>query len=111
MTEMYVRVTGSPSDQEDAEISGTYLVLVGEDTPPDARVNLVLDCFHEKIGIAQLDDFMITVHDAQGIMLDQPEEPAARRADYHASFAGSVRPGPAWATADEPTAPSSSHSI
>lgn len=64
-----VKVSGIPSDLEDEDIPGTYLISLPMDYPKTAIVSAVLDTFHGKIGINELDDFIITVTDESGNLL------------------------------------------
>jgi hypothetical protein len=67
----YVAVSGDPSDPEDDDVPGVYEVEVQLPSPVDlaaltplietAIAKAVLDEFHEKFGIAELDDFAIQV--------------------------------------------------
>lgn len=90
-----VVVTGEPSDADDQNIPGEYDLVVElarpvrldalsrEDQWEIARE--VLDCFHEKIGIAFLDDFQIDVVLPGGIRIHEEESidtGLVKRVDY-----------------------------
>lgn len=66
-----VNVSGMPSDLEDEDIPGTYLISLPMDYPKTAIVTAVLDTFHGKIGINELDDFVITVTDESGNLVSE----------------------------------------
>lgn len=66
---LYVRVEGTPSDEDDSGIPGFYLFKVDASLSPDQRVTAVLDTWHEKNGVEVLDDFTIDVLDADGLEL------------------------------------------
>lgn len=88
--DMYVKVEGEPSDTEDEAVAGTYLVGVDEDLPPEDRVSAVLDCFHEHVGIACLDDFQIAVFDGAGGEVAEREGADSYKLGHRAVFMGSV---------------------
>jgi hypothetical protein len=64
-----VGVSGNPSDLEDEDVPGTYLIALPLDYPESAVVTTILDTFHGKIGISELDDFTITVTDEAGNLM------------------------------------------
>lgn len=73
-----VIVSGSPTDPEDEEVPGEYLFEVPAGTVGAAAASAVLDLFHEKIGIGELDDFRIEVLDEKGEVVR--EDDVAQRA-------------------------------
>lgn len=97
MTDAYVIVSGTPSDAEDAEIPGVYLVQVKEEAPADLVEETALEAFHQNIGIATLDDFDIRVVDAQGNPFpDQAGDASTRDTqplESWGEFGGSLNPG------------------
>lgn len=54
---MTIAVTGRPSEADDAEVPGDYLVSVPAGLDMAQAREAALDAFHEKIGIGCLDDF------------------------------------------------------
>lgn len=48
---------------EDAEVTGTYTVMVPDSVSPYAAANIALDVFHTHVAIDNLDKFGITVFD------------------------------------------------
>ncbi|MCZ8254430.1 MAG: hypothetical protein O9327_01960 [Polaromonas sp.] len=81
-----VTVKGSPTDDDDADVPGVYALSVhlqrdidtAKITPQEAGAiaQSVLDKFHEKIGIAELDDFEIEVKTENGIVLQEMDNEA-----------------------------------
>lgn len=100
-----VTVKGEPSDEDDEGVAGRYEVDVTlfdvDEAPSLSRVQAegvreaALDAFHEKIGIACLDDFEITVSfrdevDATAIGGGDPSEEEVAAVDAQAEFVGSL---------------------
>lgn len=57
-----VHVTGTPTDRDDEEVPGIYLVEVDVTDLTETQIRgAVLDEFHDHIGIAVLEDFEIEV--------------------------------------------------
>lgn len=102
-----VRVTGNPSGVEDEEIPGRYAVTVRGDLEEAHHITAVLDCFHQHIGIASLDDFDVAVLDEHGNSCAEPDEPSQDGLSHAAEFEGRVGPadeGEApWTPASSPT--------
>lgn len=53
-------------DSEDLGVEGGYGIYVDDALPCTSWPSAALDCFHESVPIACLDDFNITVCDGQG---------------------------------------------
>lgn len=65
--------------QDDQEVPGAYQVLIYSDLPPQDWADTALDCFHCSIAIDNLEDFEITVVDAE------TQQILSQRDDYEAS--------------------------
>lgn len=67
-----IAVTGTPSNDEDLDVPGTYRASVREDIllnlPSDA-CDMALDALHMSVAIGELDDFQITVTAPDGTVL------------------------------------------
>lgn len=78
-----VNVTGTPSDSDDTHIPGEYSFEVRLARPVQLQkltseeqweiARKVLDCFHDRIGIAFLDDFRIDVVLPGGQLIQEEE--------------------------------------
>lgn len=66
MKKLYVSVIKKTTKKEDADVVGLYEVRVPDSVSPYAAANIALDVFHTHIAIRKLDDFDITVEDADG---------------------------------------------
>lgn len=85
-----ITVTGTPSSPEDADVPGTYHASLPEAVllraPADA-CDMALDAFHQRVAIAELDDFDIAVATADGTVLT-PNDDWRAKADLWADFLG-----------------------
>lgn len=69
-------ISGVVHDPEDADVQGVYLVRFGPELrhlPQAALAALALNCFHDWIAIAVLDDFEISVIDCDDAVLVEDE--------------------------------------
>lgn len=66
---VYVIVAGAPSNVDDGDVPGTYLVRVDPDLTSEEKAEAALELFHENNGIEVLDDFEIEVRAANGDLL------------------------------------------
>jgi len=73
MVPVYVIVTGEPSDSDDYFTPGFYQINVDPDLTDEQKADTALDIFHDNNGIACLEDFTITVFDADGKTLSGAE--------------------------------------
>lgn len=94
---LYVVVSGRPSDPDDEGVAGVYLVsatlpypmneagFVGEADLCSSIAGAVLDEFHDNCGISTLDDFSIEVYTEGGLHAFEGEAKAAGHvsADFH----------------------------
>ena len=88
----FVTVRGKPSDDEDADVPGTYMLTLPEDYPPERRASAVLDTFHCKVGISVLEDFSFAVTDSEGKEIAEPHGAAPYQFKDEADFCGKVDP-------------------
>lgn len=77
-----VVVSGHPTDPEDAGVPGEYLFEVPAGTAECAAASAILDLFHGKIGISELDDFTIRVVDEKGRDICEDERPRSASATF-----------------------------
>jgi hypothetical protein len=89
---VYVRVEGTPSHPDDEGVADIYLVEVDASLDPNLRASAALDCFHEHIGIASLDDFSIQTFDAEGRELEEPDGQESYELGDRATFHGAADP-------------------
>jgi hypothetical protein len=83
----------APSNADDEEVEGVYLVTVSASVPLSWHPTLVLDAFHEKIGIDTLDDFEIYITDDQrNPIFEDENRDDPSRPDGHARFEGKLDP-------------------
>ncbi len=59
-------VSREPTDAEDAEVPGVYLVEVDAEIPEADRASAALDAFHGGLAVGTLDDFAFRTFDAGG---------------------------------------------
>ena len=91
---VFIRVQGTPSDCDDEWVAGTYQVQLQLPAGTDSAVyrsemaSAALDCFHEHVGIAVLDDFSIVATLADGTILT--EEEGVPRLQFGSDFLGSL---------------------
>lgn len=100
-----VKVKGDPSDNDDEDVPGNYQVEATIFDAPHAPAltlaqaeavrEAALDAFHEKIGIACLDDFTIDVSfseqfEAAGIDTPEPTAEEVAAVDVQAVFVGRI---------------------
>ena len=95
---VFVCVTGKPSDDQDEEVPGVYIVNIrnGESVNLASPEHLnsvataTLNCFHEHYGIACLDDFEIVAMLEDGMVLTEADDhhDAAPMLALRASFVG-----------------------
>lgn len=72
-----VTVTGDPTEDEDADVPGTYEVSVPGEAFARSKADaadLALDAFHGKNAIGMVEDFSITVTGPDGDPLDPNDE-------------------------------------
>lgn len=74
MTPIFIKVTGTPSEDADRHIPGYYCVNVHDRVPSDRIVTAAKDVFHANIAIECLDDFEILLVDADGIEVVEPDD-------------------------------------
>jgi hypothetical protein len=86
---VWVAVSGEPSDSEDQDVPGIYLVLVDASLSDGEKAGAALDEFHDSIGIEVLDDFAIRVFADDGRRLEQGEDYVERSKQHLARFCGS----------------------
>lgn len=70
---IYVVVQGNATNLDDKDVPGVYLVEVDPSLSGEEKAEVALDHFHEKNGIAMLEDFDIAVFDASGTELPRME--------------------------------------
>ena len=85
-----IHVTGTPTDEEDAAVPGTYAVEVDDDLPAADVPSAALDAFHESLPIGVLDDFTIAVRTPDGTDLIEREDAAGYQLGHRAHFAGRI---------------------
>lgn len=73
MTPIFIKVTGTPTDEEDVDVVGHYRIDVQDHVPADRIVTAAKDVFHANIAIACLDDFDIATFDATGAVVEEPD--------------------------------------
>lgn len=83
-------VAGAPCP-DDEGVAGWYQVAMPASVPAADRADLALDCFHDHVGIACLDDFEILPLDAAGQVLETREVPRQDLVGV-ADFLGPVDP-------------------
>lgn len=74
MTPIFIKVTGTPSEEADRHIPGFYCVNVNDRVPDDRIVTAAKDVFHANVAIECLDDFEIVFFDADGIEAVEPDD-------------------------------------
>lgn len=87
---VYIGVEGTPSEADDEDVPGAYLVMVDSDLPEEDRPSAALDIFHEHIGIECLDDFTITAYDAEGNALSEKDQAEDYALGNRGEFCGVV---------------------
>lgn len=103
---VYVCVTGNASDSEDEELQGIYQVsIIGHEDVDlsnidhqSATAKAVLDCFHQNIGISNLEDFETNVLLENGQSIYEGEESSTLdiEAHMHGSIAEQYAPAEVW---------------
>lgn len=69
-TRVYVRAVGTPSEDDDANVAGFYMVDVADDVPAEHIGSAALDIFHSDVAVDVLDDFVFTVHQMDGKLVE-----------------------------------------
>lgn len=69
-TQVYIRATGTPSDGEDENVAGFYMVEIDGDVPSEHIGSAALDVFHSDVAVEVLDDFEFTVFDMDGKIVE-----------------------------------------
>lgn len=92
--QVFVKVQGAASDEDDASVPGIYLLEVDSELDVPDRASAALDAFHESVGISTLDDFEITAFDADGTEIVQGEAESYTLGS-RAEFQGVVDPSKA----------------
>ena len=88
---VYIVVTGAPSEEEDLDVPGAYLVEIDADDDQDfCPREVAADVFHDNVPIACLDDFDIAFVAENGMKLDRSDEENTE--DISATFCGSIDP-------------------
>ena len=102
-TNVYVVVNGTPSEEEDMEVPGAYLVEIEADNEEDfCPREVAADAFHDNIAIACLDDFDITYVAENGMELEGSDD--EHTADVEVTFLGPVDPATVPRPGSEPAA-------
>jgi len=89
---LYVVVTGTASDEEDEaeDIPGRYEIAVQSHLSREEQAMAALDCFHETVPVACLDDFEFAVVDEFNEDLDEGDNPEGYKHGDYARFVGKV---------------------
>lgn len=90
----YINVVGTPTEEDDEEVPGVYLVHVDASLDKGLHASAALDCFHGEIGIECLDDFDIAVIDQEGfhVVEDGDYDSSTLSLEGRAVFHGSIDP-------------------
>lgn len=73
-TLLYVKVEGEPTEAEDRQVPGVYLIEVDETVPAERHASAALDIFHAHLTIGMLDDFTCAVFNQDGEQMAEPAD-------------------------------------